>query len=407
MMRNGKEMVKFDKISEIIKDLKKGKMVVILDDAKRENEGDLVMAAEFVKHRDINFMAKFGRGLICVAMENKRLEKLDLHPMVGKNQASLGTAFTVSVDARCGISTGISAHDRAHTIKMLTAPKAKPRDLVRPGHIFPLQAAVGGVLVRAGHTEAAVDFAKMGGMQPAGIICEILNEDGSMARTPQLLSFAKKHKLKIGTIADLIKYRHHHDKLVNKIATAKLPTSFGNFKLLVYNSDVDEHPHLALVYKKITDPCLVRVHSECLTGDVFMSERCDCGNQLHKSMEMIEKNGSGVVLYMRQEGRGVGLANKIKAYALQDAGLDTVEANEKLGFKADLRDYGIGAQILSDLGVKNIKLLTNNPQKIIGLEGYGLKIVERIPIEIKPSKHNVKYLQSKKNKLGHLLSVVE
>ena len=392
-----------------IADIRRGKMLIVVDDAERENEGDLLMAAEKVTPKAINFMAKHGRGLICVPMAGQQLDNLNLGAMVNENTDRLRTAFTVSVDARRGITTGISAHDRAHTIKILANSKTKSEDLVKPGHIFPLRARAGGVLTRAGHTEAAVDLATLAGLKPAGVICEIMQDNGSMARLPQLKRFAKKHALRIVSIADLIKFKRLRENLVTRLTEANLPTKWGEFKLMVYESIGEVGPHLALVKgdlsKKSLPAPLVRVHSECLTGDVLGSLRCDCGDQLHQAMMMIDKEKRGVVLYMRQEGRGIGLTNKIKAYHLQEKGLDTVEANIKLGFPADLRDYGTGAQILLDLGMKKIRLLTNNPRKLVGLAGYGLKIVERIPIQAKVNKNNLKYIETKQKKLGHYLKV--
>jgi len=397
-------------IEEALRDLREGRMIIIVDDEDRENEGDLCVAAEKVTPEVINFMAKYGRGLICLALTEEQVQKLKLPMMVPEEQSDAlhGTAFTVSIDARYGVTTGISAHDRARTILTAIADDAKPEDLVRPGHVFPLKARKGGVLVRAGHTEASVDLARLAGLKPAAVICEIMRDDGTMARMPDLERFARKHGLKIVTIADLIKYRMRKEKLVRRVAEAVLPTKYGGeFKAILYESDVDAQHHLALVKGEILpdEPILVRVHSQCLTGDVFGSLRCDCGEQLQESMRMIDREGRGVILYMRQEGRGIGLANKIKAYFLQDHGKDTVEANEALGFKPDLRDYGVGAQILVDLGVRKIRLMTNNPRKIVGLEGYGIEVVERVPIEVPPKDHNLRYLRTKKEKLGHILSV--
>jgi len=398
--------MKLNSIKEIIADIKRGLMVIVIDDEDRENEGDLVMAGCFTKPADINFMARYGRGLICVPMEGARLDSLQLYPMASKTPDHYRTGWAISCDARSGVTTGISAHDRARTINILSDSGASPDDLVRPGHIFPLRANEGGVLVRAGHTEASVDLMKLAGLAPAGVICEIMKDDGTMARTADLIKFAKVHKLKICTIASIIEYRRKFEKLIKRLAVTTIPTEFGEFKVYVYESVTDRYHHLALVRGKPSKTgALVRVHSECLTGDVFGSKRCDCGEQLKAAMKAIDEKGSGVILYMRQEGRGIGLANKLKAYELQDRGLDTVEANTALGFKADLRDYGIGAQILADLGLTKIRLLTNNPKKIVGLEGYGLEVIERVPICIKPVSTNRKYLKVKKEKLGHDIKI--
>jgi 3,4-dihydroxy 2-butanone 4-phosphate synthase/GTP cyclohydrolase II len=397
--------MKFNSIESVVADLRAGKMVIVVDDADRENEGDLILAAQSVTPECVNFMAKHGRGLICVPTTSERLTQLGIERMVRQNRETFKTDFQVSVDAARGISTGISAPDRAETIRIMADPTAVPEDLVQPGHVFPLRARPGGVLQRAGHTEAAVDLIKLAGCRPIAVICEILNEDGSMARLPNLTRFAKKHRLKICTIADLIHYRRTREKLVERMEVVKMPTDYGDFDLYLYRSKLDGQHHLALVCGEVAGKkeILVRVHSECLTGDVFGSRRCDCGPQLQQAMRQVSEAGAGVIVYMRQEGRGIGLAPKIKAYKLQEQGLDTVEANQKLGFDMDLREYGLGAQILADLGLKTIKLLTNNPKKVVGLEGYGLQIVEQVPIRIKPNPHNVRYLNTKREKLGHLL----
>ncbi len=396
----------FSSVEELVAEIRQGRLVIVVDDADRENEGDLVCAASKITPEAINFMATHGRGLICAPITQEASERLGLPLMVRRNTESHGTNFTVAVDAANGVTTGISAADRARTAQVLADPLSEPRDLVRPGHILPLQAKQGGVLRRAGHTEASVDLARLAGLEPAAVICEILNEDGSMARLPQLLEFAQRHGLKVGTIEDLIEYRRSQEKLVERIERIRMPTDYGDFDLLVYSSKLnpDEH-HLALVKGEIRseEPVLVRVHSECLTGDVFGSRRCDCGSQLHSALAQIEEAGVGVLVYMRQEGRGIGLANKIRAYKLQEEGLDTVEANERLGFGSDLRDYGMGAQILSDLGVRRIRLMTNNPRKIVGLDGHKLEIVEQVPIRIDPNEHNERYLGTKRDKLGHFL----
>jgi 3,4-dihydroxy 2-butanone 4-phosphate synthase/GTP cyclohydrolase II len=392
-------------IESVIADLKKGKLAIVVDDEDRENEGDLIMIGEFATAAAVNFMARYGRGLICVAATSERLMQLGIEQMVSRNRDSFKTDFQVSVDAASGISTGISAADRARTIQIMSDPTALPGDLVQPGHVFPLRAKPGGVLQRSGHTEAVVDLAALSGCRPIGVLCEIMNDDGTMARLPQLIKFATRHKLKICTIKELIRYRREREKLIELIEVVKMPTQYGEFDLHMYRSKVDGKHHLALVRGDVSKAknVLVRVHSECLTGDVFGSCRCDCGPQLHQALRMINEEGAGVLVYMRQEGRGIGLPAKIKAYKLQEQGYDTVEANKKLGFGMDLREYGLGAQILADLGIKQLRLLTNNPRKVVGLEGYGLNIVDQVPIKIRPNPHNQQYLKTKKEKLGHLL----
>jgi 3,4-dihydroxy 2-butanone 4-phosphate synthase / GTP cyclohydrolase II len=405
MIAKAAETFQFDTVDDVVSDIAKGRLVIVTDDADRENEGDLVMAAEKVTPDAVNFMATHGRGLICVPISNERAEQLGLQRMVAQNREMYRTDFTVSVDAARGVTTGISAHDRATTIQAIANPKSLPNDLVQPGHVFPLRGKDGGVLRRAGHTEAALDLVGMAGLQPAGVLCEILHDDGTMARLPELMEFRKKHGLHMCTIQSLIAHRRVREKLVEREQIVKMPTEYGDFDLHLYRSKLDDSHHLALVKGKIdkNTPTLVRVHSQCLTGDVFGSRRCDCGNQLHAALRQIHEEGNGVLVYMRQEGRGIGLAAKIHAYKLQEEGLDTVEANARLGYPSDLRDYGIGAQILVDLGVRQFRFLTNNPKKVVGLEGYGLEMIEQVPIRSEANPHNLKYLETKRVKMGHLL----
>jgi len=397
----------FATVEEAIEEFRAGRMILIVDDEDRENEGDLAVAAEKLTAEHVNFMARFGRGLICLPMTEERLNQLEIPLMVEKNTSPYGTAFCVSIEARDGVSTGISASDRARTVRVAVDPATKPSDLSRPGHIFPLMAARGGVLKRPGQTEAAVDLARLAGLTPAGVICEVMNEDGTMARVPDLARFALEHGILMISVAGLIRYRMRNERLIRKVASPVLPTSYGPFRLHAYRSDIEDKTHIALVLGevKMDEPTLVRIHSECLTGDVFGSLRCDCGRQLDRSMELIAREGRGIIIYLRQEGRGIGLENKLRAYELQEQGKDTVEANESLGFKADLRDYGIGAQMICDIGVNQIRLMTNNPDKFLGLRGFGIEIVERVPLEVPSSGITLDYLRAKKEKLGHFLSV--